>query len=66
MKKIIFIILVLISVKTYSQTTKAEYTGTQIYYSGNYLEIFEFLYKGHVYIATHVRDGLSTTHAGHC
>ena len=41
---------------------------------GNYIEtssftreeVKEFEYKGHTYIYTRVREGISSTHAGHC
>jgi hypothetical protein len=29
-------------------------------------DIREFDYKGHTYLCTEVRDGVSITHAGHC
>jgi hypothetical protein len=29
-------------------------------------DIREFEYKGHTYLCTEVRDGVSITHAGHC
>ena len=29
-------------------------------------ELFEFEYKGHLYISCEVRDGMALTHAGHC